>query len=65
MSHTTADTAAVTAVLTDLVRAWERHDADAYGALFTEDATYITYIGTFYRGARTSWTVTACSSAAS
>ncbi|MGA5039827.1 SgcJ/EcaC family oxidoreductase [Streptomyces capoamus] len=50
MSHTTADTAAVTAVLTDLVRAWERHDADAYGALFTEDATYITYIGTFYRG---------------
>jgi uncharacterized protein (TIGR02246 family) len=52
MSHTTPDAAAVTAVLTELVAAWERHDADAYGELFTEDATYITYIGTYYRGRR-------------
>jgi uncharacterized protein (TIGR02246 family) len=52
MPHTTPDAAAVTAVLTGLVSAWERHDADAYGELFTEDATYITYIGTCYRGRR-------------
>ncbi|MFE2329281.1 SgcJ/EcaC family oxidoreductase [Streptomyces sp. NPDC059385] len=46
------DVAAVQAVLTQLVGAWERHDAEAYGALFTEDATYITYVGTFYQGRR-------------
>ncbi|MFD8637624.1 SgcJ/EcaC family oxidoreductase [Streptomyces sp. NPDC059533] len=46
------DVAAVQAVLTRLVGAWERHDAEAYGALFTEDATYITYVGTFYQGRR-------------
>ncbi|MGT2532788.1 SgcJ/EcaC family oxidoreductase [Streptomyces nojiriensis] len=46
------DVAAVQAVLTRLVGAWERHDAEAYGALFTEDATYITYVGTIYQGRR-------------
>lgn len=45
-------TASVRAVLDRLVAAWERHDAEAYGELFTEDATYITYVGTFYRGRR-------------
>ncbi|TCK20784.1 SgcJ/EcaC family oxidoreductase [Pseudonocardia endophytica] len=40
----------VRAVLADLVDAWGRHDADAYGALFTEDATYTTFVGTLYRG---------------
>ena len=30
--------------------AWARHDADAYGALFTSDATYTTFLGTRYRG---------------
>ncbi|GHK05694.1 SgcJ/EcaC family oxidoreductase [Streptomyces sp. NPDC003753] len=50
MSTTTCDVAAVTSVLNELVAAWERHDADAYGELFTEDATYITYVGTFYQG---------------
>ncbi|WP_327307230.1 SgcJ/EcaC family oxidoreductase [Streptomyces sp. NBC_01298] len=44
--------ASVRTVLDRLVSAWERHDAEAYGALFTEDATYITYVGTFYRGRR-------------
>ncbi|MFH9725072.1 SgcJ/EcaC family oxidoreductase [Streptomyces sp. NPDC017254] len=44
--------ASVQAVLNRLVTAWERHDAEAYGELFTEDATYITYVGTFYRGRR-------------
>jgi uncharacterized protein (TIGR02246 family) len=28
------------------------HDAEAYGALFTDDATYITFVGTCYRGRR-------------
>ena len=49
MSNAT-DVAAVTSVLNELVAAWERHDADAYGELFTADATYITYVGTFYQG---------------
>ncbi|MEU6370206.1 SgcJ/EcaC family oxidoreductase [Streptomyces sp. NPDC046931] len=47
---TTHDVAAVTSVLNELVAAWERHDAEAYGELFTEDATYITFVGTFYQG---------------
>ncbi|MFF4398633.1 SgcJ/EcaC family oxidoreductase [Streptomyces sp. NPDC001480] len=50
MSTVTLDVAAVTGVLDELVAAWERHDADAYGELFTEDATYITYVGTLYQG---------------
>ena len=50
MSNATHDVAAITSVLNELVAAWERHDADAYGALFTPDATYITYVGTFYQG---------------
>ncbi|MDD9381804.1 SgcJ/EcaC family oxidoreductase [Streptomyces sp. ZAF1911] len=45
-----AASASVRVVLDRLVEAWERHDAEAYGELFTEDATYITYVGTFYRG---------------
>lgn len=44
------DRAAIAAVLADLVDAWGRHDADAYGALFTEDATYVTFVGTHYQG---------------
>ncbi|WP_327252247.1 SgcJ/EcaC family oxidoreductase [Streptomyces sp. NBC_01244] len=39
-------------MLDRLAAAWERHDAEAYGELFSEDATYITYVGTFYRGRR-------------
>ncbi|MGW3202884.1 SgcJ/EcaC family oxidoreductase [Streptomyces sp. NPDC001135] len=49
---TAPEVTAVTAVLEELVAAWERQDADAYGELFTEDATYITYVGTFYQGRR-------------
>ncbi|MFF5013651.1 SgcJ/EcaC family oxidoreductase [Streptomyces sp. NPDC001165] len=63
MSNATHDVAAITSVLDDLVAAWERHDADAYGELFTPDATYVTYVGTFYQGRqdivdshRTLWT---------
>ncbi|WP_344240352.1 SgcJ/EcaC family oxidoreductase [Actinocorallia libanotica] len=39
-------------VLKRLTEAWGRGDADAYGALFTEDATYTTYVGTHYQGRR-------------
>ena len=35
-----------------LAQAWERGDSDAYGALFTEDASYTIYVGTVYHGRR-------------
>jgi uncharacterized protein (TIGR02246 family) len=44
-----ADIHAVIAALAD---AWRRHDADAFGSLFTENATYTTFMGTCYRGRR-------------
>ncbi|WP_125612261.1 SgcJ/EcaC family oxidoreductase [Specibacter cremeus] len=44
------DREAITAVLAEMNDAWARHDADAYGALFTEDATYVTFVGTHYSG---------------
>ncbi len=47
---TTHDETAITAVMTELNEAWRRHDADGYGRLFTEDATYITFVGTHYSG---------------
>ncbi|MEV4252466.1 SgcJ/EcaC family oxidoreductase [Spirillospora sp. NPDC049652] len=46
-----ADTAAITAVLDRLTAAWDAGDGAAYGAEFTADATYITYVGTLYQGA--------------
>ncbi|GAB3183868.1 uncharacterized protein (TIGR02246 family) [Micromonospora palomenae] len=46
------DRTAVTDVLHALVDAWGRHDADAYGGLFTDDATYVTFVGTRYQGRR-------------
>ncbi|MEV5203444.1 SgcJ/EcaC family oxidoreductase [Streptomyces sp. NPDC053720] len=47
---TTEETAAVRAVIASLIDAWQRHDAQAYGARFTVDATYITFVGTYYQG---------------
>ncbi|SFW90407.1 SgcJ/EcaC family oxidoreductase [Amycolatopsis australiensis] len=47
---TTTDSTTVTAVLDSLAEAWGRGDADAYGAHFTEDATYVTFVGTRYQG---------------
>lgn len=35
-----------------LTAAWGRGDADAYGAAFTENATYTTFLGTHYTGRR-------------
>lgn len=40
----------ITAVIASLIDAWGRHDAEAFGAQFTADATYITYVGTCYSG---------------
>ncbi|MFD3707183.1 SgcJ/EcaC family oxidoreductase [Nocardia sp. NPDC058658] len=50
MATTQDDQRAVTEVIAGLVDAWRRHDADAYGAAFTQDATYVTFVGTYYRG---------------
>ncbi|WP_410585414.1 SgcJ/EcaC family oxidoreductase [Amycolatopsis sp. lyj-108] len=47
---TQGDKAAITAVMAEMNRAWARNDADAYGALFTQDATYVTFVGTYYSG---------------
>lgn len=47
---TATDEHAISAVMDGLVEAWRLHDADAYGAHFTEDATYTTFAGTRYTG---------------
>jgi uncharacterized protein (TIGR02246 family) len=51
---TTTDRTADTAQLQDLfdrtLAAWDSADAAAFGAAFTEDADYITFVGTHYRG---------------
>ncbi|MFE3557305.1 SgcJ/EcaC family oxidoreductase [Streptomyces sp. NPDC059193] len=44
------DRDAVCGVLESLVDAWDHNDADAYGALFTKDATYTTFVGSHYEG---------------
>ncbi len=44
------DTEAVTALIDRTVAAWGQGDAEAYGASFTADATYVTFVGTLYRG---------------
>ncbi|MBM0259431.1 SgcJ/EcaC family oxidoreductase [Micromonospora sp. 4G55] len=49
---TAEDHRAVCDLMDGLIEAWDRNDADAYGALFTEDATYTTYVGTHYDGRR-------------
>ncbi|MFG1797463.1 SgcJ/EcaC family oxidoreductase [Nocardia sp. NPDC049149] len=40
----------IAAVFAQLVEAWDRGDADAYGAVFTEDATYTAWFGALYQG---------------
>ncbi|MGW0329669.1 SgcJ/EcaC family oxidoreductase [Nocardia sp. NPDC003183] len=47
---TESDLRAVCATLSAMTAAWDRNDADAFGATFTENATYTTFIGTHYRG---------------
>jgi uncharacterized protein (TIGR02246 family) len=46
----TTTTAPIEALLTALSDAWNAGDADAYGALFTEDATYVTFFGHISHG---------------
>lgn len=51
--HTTtrdADTAAIRDLLDAAVQAWNRGDGAAYGRLFTDDATDVTFVGTVYTG---------------
>ncbi len=43
--------AAIRQLLARLEDAWARGDGKAYGAEFTADATYVTFVGTVYRGA--------------
>lgn len=42
--------ALVQQALTDLAAAWNKGDATAYGALFTDDADYITFFGLHLKG---------------
>lgn len=44
------DLRGVCGTLTNMTAAWGRNDADAYGATFTENATYTTFLGTHYEG---------------
>lgn len=44
------DETAVRALLSQMNEAWERGDARAYGALFTEDADYVVFDGARLRG---------------
>lgn len=47
-----ADLRAVCETIGAMTAAWGRGDADAYGATFTENATYTTFLGTHYTGRR-------------
>ena len=44
------DEAGVRALFARLTEAWDRGDGAAYGECFTEDATYVAWVGTVYRG---------------
>ncbi len=46
------DEAGVRALFAELAEAWNRGDGAAYGACFTDDATYVAWMGTIYRGGR-------------
>lgn len=46
----TADLAAIDGLLGSIAQAWEAADADAFGRAFTADASYVTFVGTVYRG---------------
>ncbi|MFI6316473.1 SgcJ/EcaC family oxidoreductase [Nonomuraea sp. NPDC050556] len=50
MIDRTTDREAIVKLMDDIADAWDRHDPEAYGAAFTEDATYTSFIGTEYRG---------------
>ncbi|SDH01037.1 conserved hypothetical protein [Lentzea fradiae] len=45
-----SDEAGVRALFARLADAWERGDGAAYGECFTDDASYVSWVGTVYRG---------------
>lgn len=47
---TAQDRTAIEARITAAARAWAAGDGAAYGANFTDDATYVTFVGTLYHG---------------
>ncbi|MFI5248142.1 MAG: SgcJ/EcaC family oxidoreductase [Nitrospirales bacterium] len=47
-----ADEAAVIAVTSGFVDAWNRHDMKAFAELFAEDADFVNVIGLWWRGRR-------------
>ncbi|MEV6243817.1 SgcJ/EcaC family oxidoreductase [Lentzea sp. NPDC051838] len=46
------DEAGVRALFAKLADAWSRGDGAAYGECFTDDATYVAWVGTIYRGGK-------------
>lgn len=50
MTNSTADEKAIRELLDHTTDAWNRNDADAYGAAFTENASYVAFFGGIYRG---------------
>ncbi|MEV0649370.1 SgcJ/EcaC family oxidoreductase [Phytomonospora sp. NPDC050363] len=48
----TADVQAITELFETLTTSWAAMDAEAYAAAFTEDADYVTFIGTHLKGRR-------------
>ncbi|GAA2379200.1 hypothetical protein Cme02nite_17790 [Catellatospora methionotrophica] len=46
----TADLAAIEQLMAAIAQAWDVADADAFGRAFTADASYVTFVGTLYRG---------------
>lgn len=48
----TTDRTAVTGLLDRMVAAWERADGAGYADCFTDDADYVTFIGTHLKGRR-------------
>jgi uncharacterized protein (TIGR02246 family) len=50
MSGTDQDRTEIRRLFDGLNAAWGRADAEAFGAAFTEDADYVTFVGTHYRG---------------
>lgn len=45
-----SDETAIRALFDSTLTAWNQADAEAFGAAFTEDADYVIFVGTHYRG---------------
>ncbi|SEK36226.1 SgcJ/EcaC family oxidoreductase [Nonomuraea pusilla] len=52
-SAPTGDAAQIEKLFADFMAAWTAGDAQAFGALFTDDSDYVSYDGTIARGRRT------------